>query len=437
MYKVNFVLVPSFSNSVWLNEKLLQITEAFVTAMNNKNYPIHVVQTYEEINNLMHDAEYLVVIGAGNIIVDVDHFYGMLESIPSDVGLIANLLQYEHDITPYFHEQCFILKTSVLDNYDFSEGTDYGIELIRSEEDMHNGHAPLYITLGSKQVDRKLQFGTKIVEEYLIKGYIVQNWDHNWRYPKSVNQSLQSIISDTPVQSRLYLYPKKSTEIFETAFKNLELSDGLDHAQYLFIKVISNALKMNVLNAWQTEWATDKVFADTVIYPATGFLAELCAINSNAKKIVFYDVNKNNLEFKKRLYQNWDGNDYEKFASDYAIENNLSVEPIFSQDYFKTSEPKLKTYQHIFSDWNKFKESVNVEFVHCDILGNFNLLKPYFTEKTLIGTSTILTFYPYSHILYSQKHIEEVRQNIIETVKQTKSIWVEMPYKLYDYTELC
>jgi len=431
---VNFVLVPSFSSSEWLNEKLLQITEAFVTAMNNKNYPIHVVQSYEEINNLTHNAEYLVVIGAGNIIVDVDHFYGMLETIPENVGLIANLLQYKHDITPYFHEQCFIIKTSVLDYYDFSEESDYGVELIRSIEDMHDGHAPLFITLGNQQVKRKLQFGTKIIEQYLSKGYVVQNWDYSWRYPKSVNQSLQSIISDTPVQSRLYLYPKKSTELFETAFKNLELIDGLDHAQYLFIKVISNALKMQVLNAWQTEWATDSVSANTVIYPATGFLAELCAINSGANKIVFYDVNKNNLEFKKKLYETWNGIDYEKFAKDYAIENTLSIEPIFSQDHYKTSEPKQKTNEHIFSDWSKFKESVELEFVHCDILKSFDKLKPYFTENTLFGTSTILTFYPYSHILYSKTQIEEIRQTITEAVKQTKSIWVEMPYKLHDYT---
>jgi hypothetical protein len=434
MYKVNFVLVPSFSSSEWLNEKMLQITQAFVTAMNNKNYPIHTVNSYEEINHIEHNAEYLVVIGAGNIIVDVDHFYGMLENIPEDVGLIANLLQYEHDITPYFHEQCFIIKTSVLDQYDFSEGSDYGTELIRSIEDMHDGHAPLFLTLGNQQVERKLQFGTKIIEQYLLKNYKVQNWDSSWRYPKSVNQSLQSIISDTPVQSRLYLYPKKSTDLFESAFKNLELIEGIDNAQYLFIKVISNAVKMQVLNAWQTEWATNEAIAKTVIYPATGFLAELCAINSGANKIIFYDVNKNNLEFKKKLYETWDGTDYEKFANDYAIENNLSIEPIFSQDHFKTSEPKQSTQQHIFASWDKFRETMDIEFVHCDILTNFDTLKPYFTENTLFGTSTILTFYPYSHILYSTQQIEIVRQRIAETVKQTKSVWVEMPYKLYDYT---
>lgn len=425
MHKVNFLIVPSFSSDDWLDEKMLQITQAFIDILNVGEYPVHTLSSYNEINDYLTSAEFLVVASAGTVIVERDHIYNKMHSIPETVGLIANLLQYDYDTTPYFHEQFFILRTAAFKKLEFNGGKDQGFNLIRSYEDMHDGHAPLYITLGGKTVDRDLKFGTRIIEECLKNNFEVRNWDQEWRYPKTANDYLKDVV----LPSRGFLYPKKSTEAFAEALKKIELVEGLDDSQELFIKIIQQVLKFNVLNGWQYEFAPS-VPAKKVICPATGFLGELCAVNSGAKKIVLYDKNLHNLNFKKKLYTEWDGNDYDSFMQDYAKTCNLPIEPTFDIDIKNSVDTRDLVREKILANWKEFKQSVTVEFIDCDIIKDFSKLETHFEENTLLGTSTILTVYPFTHVIYSKEEIISTREKIQRLLDSTNSVWFEMPFNL-------
>lgn len=410
MHKASFILVPSYSDSKWLNDKMMQITEAFIGILNIDNYPVYKITDYCDLNYFLGDAEYLIVATAGTIVIERDHLWKKIQDIDPDIGLIGNLLQFE-DETPWMHEQFFIIKTSAFKELDFTEGHTIGKALIRSKEDMHDNHAPLYITLGEHSSKRYDKFGTKLIEHCLENGYTVSNWDMDWRYPEHFNDYILGV----KLPTRGFCYPKLNTETFEYALKNLELVDGLDEAQSMLIDAVIRSQSYNVVNAWQYEDAILDTNVDTVIAPATGFLAETLAFKGNATKIVFYDKNKNNIEFKKKLYTEWDGQDYNRFVEEFAKERNLSIEPTLGIDIEQSEKVSLIAKENILSDWQEWKKYKNIEFVVCDCVTETDKLLEFSHKKTAIHTSTILTIYPFSAIMYSREEILSAKQKIAES----------------------
>lgn len=408
MKKVSFILVPSYSKSEWLNDKMLQITEAFINILNVENYPIHNVKEYKEINNFLDQYDYLVVATAGTIIIERDHIWKKIKNIDNEIGIIANLMQHENE-TPWMHEQFFIINTKAFTELDFSEGKFFGYKLCRSTSDIHEGHAPLYITLGKQKIERHDKFGTKLFEHCLGNGYSVVNWDEDWRYPSVSNK----YICDVKLPSRGYCYPKRNTEKFEYALRNLKLVPDLDEAQKMFMDACIKSQSYNVVNAWHYEDVEHYVEAETVIAPATGFLAETLAFKSKAKNIVFYDKNKNNIEFKKKLYKEWNGENYEEFVNDFAKQKQISVEPTLEIDTIKSQIFSITAKDQIISNWLEWKNSRTFTFKEFDCVTQTDELLKYICGSTVVHTSTIFTVYPFTFIIYDKEQILEAKQKLI------------------------
>jgi hypothetical protein len=413
---VIFIIVPSYSNNNWLNAKMMQITKAFISILNLDDAPIEVVDTYADINNYLDKADLLVVSTAGNVIIERDHLYNKIHSVPSTVGLIAHLLQFKEHETPYFHEQFFIINTRAFKHLDFDDYVSIAPKLIRSEEDMHDGHAPLYVTLG-EDTDIAGKFGTKIMLDCLQAGYEVRNFDQDWRYPSLANDYVT--VKDYKLPTRGYCYPKLHSDLFAECLRTLTLDNSLDEAQMLFITAAKQVLDFKVLNYWQYDDVSSVKPTQHVICPATGFLAELLAIKSGATRITFYDINKNNLEFKKHLYSSWNGIDYESFATLWASERGLSMEPTFELDMEKAKEPIAQTTAQIFNQWNTWR-NIKVDFVHADLIKDIGKVLTYVDDTCIIHTSTILGIYPFTAIVHSEMDIEIAK----DAIKQTHAQWI-------------
>lgn len=401
----------------------MQVTKSFIWLIVNNDpaFAIKEVSDYNDINQFFGQAEFLVVATAGCVIVEVDHIRDKINSIPSNVGIIGHLLKYSGEITPWIHEQFFIINTAAIKqvSLSFNTVTDYGTELVCSKEDLHDGHAPLFVTLGDKQVRRELKFGTNLIESCLNANYLVRNFDNDWRFPNKPSGYL-----DTQLPSHGYCYPCQSTDEFATALKELVITPGLDDAQKLIIKALKEALEFRVLNMWNQD-TVPNVDADTVICPTNGFLGEFLSKASGAKRIVFYDVNRNNIEFKKYLYSEWDGNNYEELAYNWAKDRNLSIEPVFENE-LKTCQVWIdKAKETILSDWAEWRKTVTVEFLVCDIIKDLHVVLDKVHGKTILHTSTILSIFPFSAFVYDQDDIEIVRQTITNYVTQQNLTWVE------------
>lgn len=430
MSKVIFIIVKSYFESNWLNNKLLQLTNAFISVTNHHDtYPIFIVDSYNDLNFYLDKADLLIVSTAGTIIVDSDHIWDKIHSFDYTIGLMGHIVNYDIDTELGLHKQFFIINTKAYKNLNFEENTYERYELNRSEEDVHGGWAPLFATLGNKIVKKKDIFGTKLIYDCLISGYKSYNFDMDWRYPEKRSLYYQDTdeLLFKEIPTRFYLYPENNTKNLEKALKEFKLNDGLiEQGQRIFIKLMLPFKDMKLLNVWHWDTINSKLpKKDIVICTANGFQAEMFAVNSECKKILFYDFNIYNIEFKKDLYQNWDGNNYEEFAYNWAKKNNCRVEPIRVSDQ-KTSNIHLDFINsNILNDWKKWKSSVKVDFIHCDVISSINTILDNIVENSLLSTSTILNIYPISALFHDIEEINITRSLIQNKIQESNSIWIE------------
>jgi hypothetical protein len=434
MNRVIFITVKTYTNSDWLNKKMLQLTLAGQHQLSEGKYPIYVVDRYEDVAQYLDQADWLFVETAGDIVVNRDHLWEKIHNMPEDVGVVGHLMWYPEDRTPHLHEQCFILNTKIFKNckLDFTSSyTDNGPEFIRGQGDMNNGHAPLSIHISEKIVERDIGFGTKVMEHSLQKGFKVVNFDAEWRYPDfhkdfvSIDDLVDNLDLDKDrfkLASRGFFYPTTGSELFEECLKTLTVSPELEETQRLVISILRKFLAFEYVNIWQWDGNAPHIQADVAISPANGLLGENMALTSNAKKIVFFDINPHNIEFKKDLYSKWDGIDYQKFGEDWARARNLDIEPRLSSAQ-GGAELLMKDNARVFENWNKIK-NLEVEF-HClDLVDNIDKLLSN-NKKFFLHTSTIMNYFIITNIRHDQSKIDELRSKIEHYCKTLDGHWLE------------
>jgi hypothetical protein len=409
---------------------MLQLTQASQYQLSNSTYPIVVVDNYDEINSYINQADWLLVRTAGDLAINTDHLWDKLHSIPEDVGVVGHIIWYPEQSVPHLHEQCFIINTKAFkNNLSFDSYNDTGLEFGRSVEDMNDGHAPVSVHFTGNTTNREMIFGSSIIEQSLLNGYRVVNFDEHWRYPTdnqwiNVKDLVDELNFDPKfrVASRGYFYPSIGPELFEDCLKKLTVTDELEDTQRMIISILRKFLSYRYLNMWQWDGHAPHIQADVVVSPANGLLGETMALTSNAKKIVFYDLNPNNIEFKKALYSEWNGIDYATFATKWAQDRNLDIEPLMESARIEAEENR-KSNAEVFKNWSKIR-SLQVEFYSLDFLSNIDMLLK--NEKNFyLHTSTILNSFIITNIKYSVDEIKQMRDKIEYYCKKNNGQWSE------------
>jgi len=434
MNRVIFIIVKISTESSWLNRKMLQLTITGQQHLSDGEYPIYVVDSYDDIDNYLDQAEWLFVETAGDIIVNRDHLWERMQTLSDKVGVMGHLMWYPNESTPHLHEQCFILNTKAFKNYKLNLTQTYqdtGPAFVRGDGDMNNGHAPLSIKLSNEIAQRDIKFGTKVMEHALSQGFNVVNFDAKWRYPTfhknfvSIEDLVENLNLDKnrfKLACRGYFYPTTGSELFEECLRTLSLSPELEETQLLIISMLRKFLSFEYVNIWQWDNNAPHIQAETVISPANGLLGENMALTSNAKKIIFYDINPNNIEFKKDLYTKWDGVDYQKFGEEWANAKGLDIEPRSSsaQD---DAQLVMKDNLKVFENWEKIK-NLDVEFHRLDFLDNIDALLKN-KKNFFLHTSTIMNFFIITNIIHDQDKIDSLRQKIQKYCLQNNGHWIE------------
>lgn len=434
MNPVIFVTVKIYTESSWLNDKMLQLTVAGQRQLGENKYPCYVVDSYEDINQYLDKGKWIFVQTAGDIVVNRDHLWNKIQTLADNVGVMGHIIWYPEDSTPHLHEQCFIINTDVFKELrlDFKHSyTDVGCEFVRGAGDMNNGHAPLSVTLSNNNTERSIGFGTKIMETALLAGKDVVNFNAEWRFPSFHKDfvSIEDLVEDLNLDkerfklaARGYFYPRTGTELFEECLKTLSVSKELEETQLLIISILRKFLSFEYVNIWQWDCNAPHIQADVVISPANGLLGENMALTSGARKIIFYDVNPNNIEFKKDLYSKWDGKDYQEFGSAWAESKGLDIEPRLSSAR-EVAESLMHDNARVFENWNKIK-NLEVEF-HClDFVNHIDdILKE--NNNFFLHTSTIMNSFIITNIQHDQNKIDNLRARIEQYCKELNGHWIE------------
>ena len=431
MSKVIFCTVKNSTNSDWLDSKLLCITHSCQLWWADRQYPAYIVDHYNDLNSYIDQADWLVVQTAGDVIVESNHLWDKLHSIPDDIGLIGHLVDYEGDATPHLHPQCFILRTKAVKELKFDSATVNGYSFTKSAEDLHQGHAPLEIFLDEPKKNIQYGFGTQLLEQVLSNGYRVTNFDLDWRYGARTVPQAESITNilkqfNMPsVPSRGFCFPENNTQLFEDALRTLESNSELDPAQQIIIEILKHSKElqnMEVVNILNWDECPTVKSADQIICTAGGFLAETIALRTGARKIIMYDINPWTVEFKQSLYEHWDGKDYLAYAEMWAREKNLITEPYIDRAQQKAGEDPF--INEIISRWDYFK-TLDIEFICLDIIEDIDVFVNLIGNNSVVHTSTILGYYLVSAISHTAEEIEFARIAINAMVNQTNSYWSE------------
>jgi len=200
------------------------------------------------------------------------------------------------------------------------------------------------------------------------------------------------------------------------------MSDELEETQKLIISILGKFLSWEYVNMWQWDGNEPHIQGDVVICPANGLLGENMALTSNAKKIIFYDINHHNIEFKKDLYTKWDGINYQQYGENWARQKGLEIEPRLDSAQ-NSAELLMGDNLKVFENWNKIR-NLDVEF-HClDFINNIDtLLKDQ--KNFFLHTSTIMNYFIITNIRHDTSTINNARSKIQEYCTKNNGNWIE------------
>ena len=428
--------VQEHTDNQWLNDKLLQLTHSQQVQMSSGRFPVAIIDTVEELDGYKDEYDLLFVQKAGDIIFEPEYLLEKLLNFPMDVGIMGHLIWYPNEL-PYLHTQCFTINTKALKGkkLDFTTGEDTGRLFTRSEFDLHDGHAPFWIGYSDTVGPRQLEYGAKIFATMLDNGYKVCNYDDSWRYPETsvldpfVTPELRKWMNYWEfkrIAARGYCYPENNTELFAEAVKNLTCYDELDELHKFWIEGFKAVTigHNKVINLYHCDSSSNITNADRVLCPAMGMYGEIEALKTNADTIIFFDFNKNNTDFKKHLYANWDGKNYKQFAEAYANERNLIIEPRLESSQ-ENVEMLQKDYHWVEENWEVIKKKT-IEIYNINLITDFKMITDKIVNKSVIHTSTILSYYLASHVSNTTAQIQACRVSINQAVKSTHSHWQEV-----------
>ena len=430
MKLVTFFTVKTFTNNEWLDNKLVQLTSKCQEWWADYKYPTVVVDNYADV--YMPESEWLVIQTAGDVIIERDHLWHKLSTIPDDIGLITHLVWYSADETPHISPQCIILRTSAISKLNLDPCIKESNMFARSSTDMHHGNSPYEIKQETTIALLEYGFGTDIINQVLSNGYRVVNFDDDWRFgsntwPVTVPTAVQQIFNQfnwSHYPSRGFCFPLVGTELFAKALAELVIYPELDPSQTMLIGLLQGIVELQtakVVNILHWDIVPNINEAQHVITPANGFLGEAIALRTGAKKITFYDVNPNNLAFKESLYTTWNKDNYIQYANEWATSRNLITEPKWNSSKEVATE---FNFDEIVNNWDHFR-SLDVEFVLLDIVKDADKFASLITDDTVVHTSTILNYYPITHMLHDSSNVTYAIETISRKVQQTNSTLVQ------------
>lgn len=430
MKLVTFFTVKTFTNNKWLDNKLVQLTSKCQEWWADYKYPTITVDSYEDLYT--PETEWIVIQQAGDVIIERDHLWHKLSTIPNDVGLITHLVWYAEDAAPHISVQCIIIRTRAISNLNFTPCVKESKSFIRSKLDMHHGDSPYEILHGDTTSTFQYGIGTDIINQVLTNGYRVVNFDNDWRFgsntwPVVIPAQVKEIFNQfnwSHYPSRGFCFPTVNTDSFAKALEELTIYPNLDPSQIMLIGLLQGIVELQtakVLNVLHWDIVPNVTEASHIITPANGFLGETIALHTGAKKITFYDVNPNNLEFKKSLYASWDKQDYIGYATAWATQHNLITEPKW--DSSKKVADDFK-FENIVSNWDYFK-SLEVSFVLLDIVQDADKFASLITNDSVVHTSTILNYYPITHMLHTSNDVNRAIETILHKIQETNSTLVQ------------
>ena len=377
-------------NDPWLKQKCSQITISSLTIA-----PVLIGANVDEIlASVPERVEWLILLKSGCYLDDP----GLLVErvLQTEPSIIGHILAYSGEY-PFFHDQFLAISLPKWKQLGRPQFCSAGVQKLscfeRSAENFHDDYTPLYLNKKMGFLQTTARLGSEVISRSLES-----------------DGSLKNICNEIrPL--KLYLYPHHGCElILKQSWKNQLQLPGLHENHKRFFNTY---LKPDYCDLTFWPFNTENIIPpdeyssagfQNLVTPASGLLSEALIWNSNLHNInslLFFDINRNQLDFKKMIWNEWsDKVSYSYLVKKFLEEKDLPTSPRISEN--------PQQYDHLYREFDQLRNQVSrIRFLHIDIIEQPEALAQSIEGPSLIHLSNILTF-SWNHMRHSWKKISNV-----------------------------
>jgi hypothetical protein len=401
-----------------LFKKMYDMTYSFSYRMSTSTLA-GTVKYFPNIDQCMsHSQDYDIVImqNVGNFI-RINKFFEILDKYGSsnpDFFLMAFTLDWESEKGEGWveiHNQMMVVNVASWQKLGkplfggWEQVTEELPNYTRSEENFHDKYTPLWMqgASGTSIKTRKYP-GWGWLKAAFANGVKIDNFPQEMR------------------DCRLYVYPNHESDSFYNSLQSHNTSELTNPNQKKLIDKWFNPKKQIwIFNSEAYRFGIPLAGCDTYFGPSAGFKYLDILVSAPTVKFIFYDYNKESVEWLKLLKTTWDGNDLKGFLSRQPIETKRMYKFINADidENIKILYSEFGGEEKFKELWQRFRES-SAEFVVVDLFNN-----EQFDDLLALGNGANRPLFYYSNIFstdftsmkFSMEELSDAYDNFLNSIE--------------------
>lgn len=369
-------------------EIIQNICEYQIGNLNVMGYDVLVsISEDATLAKVVDNYDYAVVFSADTEFQGGAFFKHLHKLIEQDFYIAGHILDRKEGYYE-LHEQCYVInliKHKELELPPIGEmkrnAEHFTPEPIRSEENFHDDHTPLWVKPGDE-----------------LKKY--QHKWHGWNIISTALHNKENIIVfDEEIRSSKKCYYAQH----ETDFS--------ENSKQIYKKYNQSANRLFYpINTEELQPVSIAGNIKQLIVPASGFnwVKYLDKYGYDEEtEVIFYDYNPNALYYMEETVKNFDGGDYHKFLKS----KNRHKTP----DWLNTKLEIAEHFQTVNNIWH-IRQKVKFKFVECDLLNEFTIKLKNHTN-TIFNVSNIFAYEPTVPFVPTKERVYKQNQ-LIKLLKE-------------------
>lgn len=325
------------------------------------------------------DSDYLYMVAMGY--TAFDHQLAQRAIADAEAGgyaIVGHILEDKPTGFYQLHPQCLLVNLNAWRECCSTYGgwdsvTDIELPVVeRSPADIHDDYTPTYLkpTGQTRLYSGPLKEGWNLISSVLKAGYAVGNFSNDIRRFKN------------------HMYPEMSDDRFERILAGDSTitveENGPTYGQFQYLRDTDFTMFKNSVYVFNN----DSMRKDGIKYTPATQLGTLYAVAAGFKpiqlltqtdwraaRVAYIDYSQPALDFKKWLWETWDGEDYIKAITDYkAINPAFDANWLFGKDYTPEWDKTLEQFggrDQWRKVWAQYKQTPHV-FIKTNLFGEYS-----------------------------------------------------------------
>ncbi len=328
--------------TLWFDDEsrdLLSISlVSILMQVQRKRVPLKIVKGFLSAFQIQHQSEYTLLIRAGHVFKSNRWYDELVQFTDQRVPAIGHIIARPGEALS-LHPQLMLFMTHHLTSIAAAVISCKSYRLFeRSDNNIHDDYTPLWVRSTQAPQERA---DSKVCESIAAGALELNREILNW--PWSYRRLKHDISTDTPLHRaehvNRYIYEIERQRSLLYPFNN-EPHVELELPTLAHVMGVASGLKLNAL--------THRSINDKT-------------------RFTFFDISRLSLEFRGRINNDWDGKDYESYASGIASGYDASL--VYISAFRSSRQVEWLASPTFVEHWRLFKE-LPKQYIRHDIVGH-------------------------------------------------------------------